>query len=64
MLAHLPPTRLPQRKLIDAALLTHEEKSYLDLYHARVHDTIAPHLQSPDDATALAWLKHNTAPFL
>lgn len=37
LLTFEPLTLIPfQRKLIDASLLTHEEKKYLDDYHARV----------------------------
>ena len=58
-----PLTLIPfQRKLVDAALLTHEEAQYIDAYHQRVWNTISPHLQSSDDSDALEWLRHNTAP--
>ena len=63
LLTFEPLTLIPfQRKLIDAALLNHEEKAYINAYHARVAATIVPLLSSADDALALGWLRHNTAP--
>jgi len=59
-----PLTLIPfQRKLIKEALLTHEEKTYIDDYHSRVWDTISPLLDHPKDSAALDWLRHNTAPY-
>jgi Xaa-Pro aminopeptidase len=46
------------RQLIDSALLTAEERAWLNDYHARVHTGIAPHL-SPADAK---WLKSACRP--
>ena len=64
LLTFEPLTLIPfQRKLIDPSLLTHEEKAYLDAYHARVWDTISPLLHTDDDMLALDWLRRNTAPF-
>ena len=45
------------RNLIDTALLTADERTWIDTYHARVHDTITPEV---DDDTA-AWLDQATA---
>ncbi len=41
------------RKLIDEALLSDGEKTQINAYHARVLDTLAPHLDGPE----LAWLE-------
>ena len=46
------------RRLIDAALLTDDEIAWLDAYHARVQNEIAPAL----DAETRAWLLDATAP--
>jgi Xaa-Pro aminopeptidase len=46
------------RRLIDPALLTPEETAWLDAYHARVRDTLAPRV-SPETA---AWLASACAP--
>lgn len=65
LLGFEPLTLIPfQRKLIDTSLLTHEDKAYLDNYHARVWDTISPLLSDADDTEALEWLRHNTAQYL
>ncbi|EAU41893.1 aminopeptidase P [Fulvimarina pelagi HTCC2506] len=45
------------RRLIDPSLLVPEERAWLDAYHARVREEIAPFLD-PDDA---AWLAEATA---
>src|SRR5580704_9622079 len=45
-------------RLIDTALMTPEEVSWLDAYHARVRDEIAPLL----DAPTRQWLIASTAP--
>lgn len=47
-----------QRKLIDLNLLTPEEIDWLNTYHSRCRETLAPHL----DETELAWLKKATEP--
>lgn len=47
------------RRLIDASLLNADELAWLNEYHQRVYNTIAPHL---DDADVKAWLKDATAP--
>jgi len=44
--------------MIDASLLTHEEKNYIDDYHSRVWDTISPYLDQPKDSAALDWLRY------
>ena len=48
------------RTLIDPAMLTADERAWLDAYHARVAETLAPLLA--DDAATLAWLRAATAP--
>jgi Xaa-Pro aminopeptidase len=46
------------RTLIDAKLLTAEERDWLDAYHGRVRDTLSPLV----DAQTRAWLTEATAP--
>ncbi|CAP55933.1 aminopeptidase P family protein [Gluconacetobacter diazotrophicus] len=46
------------RRLIDASLLTAEETAWIDAYHARVCETLAPHLE----AAPTAWLHAACAP--
>ncbi len=46
------------RRLIDPALLTDSERGWLNAYHARVRDTLAPKLDGEDRA----WLEAATAP--
>ncbi|WP_245986655.1 aminopeptidase P family protein [Azospirillum thermophilum] len=46
------------RSLIDRALLGAEEAAWIDRYHARVRDSLAPVL----DAADAAWLERATAP--
>ena len=48
------------RALIEPAMLTAGERAWLDAYHARVAETLAPLLA--DDAATLAWLRAATAP--
>ena len=48
------------RALIDPAMLTADERAWLDAYHARVAETLAPLLA--DDKATLAWLHGATAP--
>ena len=48
------------RALIDPAMLTADERAWLDAYHARVADILTPLLA--DDADALAWLRAAAAP--
>lgn len=45
-------------RLIDPTLLTDDERDWLDTYHARVHETISPLL----DSDAAAWLAAATSP--
>ena len=47
------------RTLIEPAMLTADERAWLDAYHARVAETLAPLLA--DDAATLAWLRTATA---
>ncbi|MBO6758561.1 MAG: aminopeptidase P family protein [Roseibium sp.] len=46
------------RRLIDASLLSADERSWLDRYHARVRDTVGPHLEDP----VRTWLEDATDP--
>lgn len=46
------------RRLIDVAMLSAEERSWLDAYHARVRETVRPHLDGPTQL----WLDAATAP--
>ncbi|HOV05119.1 MAG TPA: M24 family metallopeptidase C-terminal domain-containing protein, partial [Kaistiaceae bacterium] len=46
------------RRLVDVALLTAEERAWLDAYHGRVRETISPLV----DGTARVWLDAATAP--
>ena len=46
--------------LIDPAMLTADERAWLDAYHARVVETLSPLLT--DDAATLDWLHAATAP--
>ncbi len=48
------------RTLIEPAMLTADERAWLDAYHARVAETLAPLLA--DDKATLAWLRAATAP--
>ena len=48
------------RALIEPAMLTADERAWLDAYHARVAETLAPLLA--DDKATLAWLRAATAP--
>ncbi len=48
------------RALIDPVMLTADERAWLDAYHARVAETLAPLLA--DDTATLAWLRAATAP--
>lgn len=47
-----------ERALFDTGLMTNDEIAWLNAYHARVAEALAPHL----DGEALAWLRRNTAP--
>ncbi|MDE0052180.1 MAG: aminopeptidase P family protein [Rhodospirillales bacterium] len=48
------------RALIEPAMLTADERAWLDAYHARVAETLAPLLE--DDAATVHWLEAATAP--
>ena len=48
------------RALIDTTMLTTDERAWLDAYHARVAEMLAPLLA--DDTATLAWLRAATAP--
>ncbi|HYD30318.1 MAG TPA: aminopeptidase P family protein [Azospirillaceae bacterium] len=48
------------RRLIEAGLLSAEERAWLDAYHARVRDTLSPLL----DPTTRAWLAAATLPLV
>jgi Xaa-Pro aminopeptidase len=52
------------RKLIDVALLTADERAYVDAYHAEVLAKVGPLLAEgvQKDEAALAWLKDQTRP--
>jgi Xaa-Pro aminopeptidase len=47
-------------RCIDASLLRPDEIAWLNQYHATVRDRLAPRLQDPADAAALAWLLQRT----
>ena len=44
--------------LVDAALLTPDERAWLDAYHAKVRDIVGPQLEGEDRA----WLEQATRP--
>ena len=46
------------RRLIETSLLTESEIAWLDAYHAKVREIVAPQLEGED----LAWLERQTAP--
>ena len=48
-----------QRELIDADLLSSQQREWLNDYHARVREEIAPRL---DDAEVVKWLERSTTP--
>lgn len=54
-----PLTFVPiNRRLIERGLLTDSEVAWLDAYHARVREIVAPQLEGED----LAWLERETKP--
>lgn len=54
-----PLTFVPiDRRLIEKSLLTDSEIAWLDAYHAKVREIVAPQLEGDD----LAWLEGQTAP--
>jgi len=50
------------RALIDPALLSPEALAWLNAYHAKVRDKLAPQLDEIADSETLAWLRAATAP--
>ncbi|MEX2409188.1 MAG: M24 family metallopeptidase, partial [Rhodovibrionaceae bacterium] len=59
MLAFETLTLAPlDRQLIDLTLLNQAERAWIDAYHARVCETLAPRLAGED----LAWLEESTRP--
>lgn len=42
-------------RAIDTKLLSREERTWLNDYHTRVYETLAPHLPTEDDRQWLAW---------
>ena len=48
------------RKLVDAELLTGQERAWLDEYHAETQRKVSPLLTG--DRRALAWLERECAP--
>jgi Xaa-Pro aminopeptidase len=50
------------RALIAPELLAPAARNWLNAYHDRVRQRLAPHLDGSDDAAALAWLHAATAP--
>ena len=57
-------TKVPMcRRLVDAALLTAEERAWVDAYHSEVRGAVRPLLErGVEDAAAVAWLERATAP--
>ncbi|KAJ2547340.1 hypothetical protein EV175_005258 [Coemansia sp. RSA 1933] len=56
-----PVTMVPiQKKLIQAGLLTSEERQWLDQYHQTVWEKVSPLLA--EDSLGYAWLKRETSP--
>jgi Xaa-Pro aminopeptidase len=49
------------RKLIDLALLTSEEREWLNDYHSEVLEKTKSYFK--DDELTMAWLKRETAPY-
>lgn len=63
MLCFEPLTLIPfQARLIDTAMLTHEEIEYIDTYHERVWREISPLLKDDEDKSAHNWLRQATLP--
>ena len=48
------------RRLIDVGLLSPAEQAWIDAYHRRVEDTVAPLLDEPDRQ----WLAQACAPLI
>ena len=51
------------RKLIDEALLTPDEKKWLNSYHAEVKEKTKHFFESSGDSTTLKWLERETQPY-
>lgn len=47
-----------QKKLIDLSLLTPEEMEWLNTYHSKCQDILAPYL----DGAEMSWLRRATEP--
>jgi Xaa-Pro aminopeptidase len=50
------------RNLIDIALLSVDERAWVDAYHKEVWEKVSPLLASEGDARAKAWLHRECAP--
>eukprot|EP00123_Amoebidium_parasiticum_P016104 comp23288_c0_seq1/m.38193 comp23288_c0_seq1/g.38193 ORF comp23288_c0_seq1/g.38193 comp23288_c0_seq1/m.38193 type:complete len:643 (-) comp23288_c0_seq1:90-2018(-) len=50
------------RNLIDVAMLTSQERAWVDTYHAHVRDVVGPLLKEQGKADVLSWLEAGTAP--
>lgn len=62
MLAFAALTLVPfDRRMLQRSLLSPNEIDWLNRYHQRVAETIAPLLDAPGDREALAWLTQATA---
>ena len=48
------------KNLLDEKLLTQADKDYINAYHKRVYDTVAPLIE--DDQETIAWLRAATDP--
>lgn len=46
-----------QAKLIDASLLSEEERAWVNAYHDEVYAKLLPLLEKQGDARAVAWLR-------
>jgi Xaa-Pro aminopeptidase len=46
-----------QTRLVEVELLSPQEKSWLNSYHAEVKEKVMPFLQEVKDERALAWLE-------
>lgn len=46
-----------QTKLIDASLLSEEERAWVNAYHDEVYAKLLPLLEKQGDARAIAWLR-------
>ena len=56
-------TRVPiSPKLVEPSMLSQAEKAWLNAYNKICFDALSPLLQSPEDATVLAYLKKECTP--